>query len=273
MNYVHICEQRKERCFIIINKSASRAIDVLELLAESKKPMTLTDIGNHLGLPKSSCFDIVYTLVNRGVLEIDNEDLKTFRLGIKLFQLGSAVLAQTDLHAVAHPLLMRLAHDTGETVYLAIENKGEIVYLDKVESEEPVRSTLTVGSRNAMHVTGLGKALLAAYSPEQVKKIVGDGQFITHTAHSIKDAATLEKDMEKTRAQGYAIDDREGMEFLRCVAAPIRNHQDKAIAAISIAALDSRLPFEKIPGISVKVTDTAMEISRRLGYRGEKLYF
>lgn len=255
-----------------MNKSAARAIDVLELLAKNKKSMTLTEIGNKLGLPKSSCFDIVYTLVERGVLEVDNEAMKTFRLGIKLFQLGSAVLTQTNLHSIAHPQLIRLSKETGETVYLAIEDKGEIVYLDKVESDEPVRSTLSVGSRSIMYVTGLGKALLAAYPDEQVNKIIDSGELITRTPYSIKTFEELQKDLENTRNRGYAIDDREGMEFLRCVAVPIRNYNNEPIAAISIAALDSRLPYEKIPEFGAKITETALGISHRLGYTGDKLY-
>lgn len=270
-NGVHIFEQ-KGVTIITVNKSASRAIDVLELLAKNQKPMTLTEIGRSLDLPKSSCFDIVYTLVERGVVEVDNEQLKTFRLGIKLFQLGAAVLEQTDLHSAARPLLARLAKETGETVYLAIEDKGEIVYLDKVESSEPIRSTLTVGSRNLMHVTGLGKALLATYKTEKVKKITGEKALPVRTPYSLKDYTALDEDLKAIRKRGYAIDDREGMEFLRCVAAPVRDYSGRAVAAVSIAALDSRLPFEKVPAYAAMVTDTALEISRRLGYSGGQLY-
>lgn len=255
------------------NKSASRAIDILELITKENRAMTLTEIGRSLDIPKSSCFDIVYTLVAKGVLEIENEALKTFRPGIKLFQMGSAVLSRTSLHPIAHPLLKKLADATGETVYLAVEDNGEIVYLDKEESDNPIRSTLMVGSRNKMHLTGLGKALLATYPESRVKEITGEESFEVKTPYTIKDYSTLKADLENIRERGYAIDDREGMEFLRCIAAPVRDHQGYAVAAISVAALDSRLPFEKIPDMAVLLTDTAMQISGKLGYTGKSLYF
>lgn len=255
------------------NKSASRAIDILDLITKENRPMTLTEIGRSLDIPKSSCFDIVYTLVAKGVLEIENDALKTFRPGIKLFQMGSAVLSGMNLHSVSHPLLKKLAETTRETVYLAVEDKGEIVYLDKEESDDPIRSTLMVGSRNKMHLTGLGKALLAAYPESRVKEIMGNEPFEAKTSYTIKEYSALKADLEKVRERGYAIDDREGMEFLRCIAAPVRDYKNHAVAAISIAALDSRLPFEKIPETAALLTDTAMQISQKLGYTGKTLYF
>lgn len=255
-----------------MNKSAARAIEILELMARNKRPMTLTEIGKSLSLPKSSCFELVYTLVEHGVLEVENEAQKTFRLGIKLFQMGSTVLSQTNLYSIAHPLLHHLARTTGETVYLAIEEKDEIVYMDKVESDEPIRSTLSIGSRNSMTVTGLGKSLLATYTHQKLQSTFSQRDFPVPTPYSLKSFEALQKDIEGTRKRGYAIDDREGMEFLRCVAAPVRDHNGKAIAAISIAALDSRLPQDKLPEFGAQVVETAMEISRRLGYIGSRLY-
>lgn len=255
-----------------MNKSAARVVDIIELLAESKKPLTLAEIGGRLSLPKSSCFDIVYTLAERGLLEIEQGTQKTFRLGIKLFSLGSKVLEQTELTEVARPFLYRLARDTGETVYLAVEDKGEIIYVDKVESDNPIRSTLSVGSRNAMHITALGKALLAAWPAERIRKALGCEPFFAPTARSIKDYKVLEKELSITRLRGYAVDDREGGDFMRCVAAPIRDHKGVPAAALSVAALDSRLPPEKVEAVAGLVYEAAFGLSRRLGYTGEKLY-
>jgi len=256
---------------IITNKSAARTIEILELLAFSNKPLTMAEIGRSLALPKSSCFEILHTLLEKDVIKLDEKD-KTFHLGIKLFQIGATVFSKTDLNNAARSSIIKLAKDTGETVYLAVEDKGEIVYLDKVESEEPIRSTLPIGSRNSMHITGLGKALLATYSFEKVKKLVGEGELLTKTKFSINHFNALEKDLEMTRQRGYAVDDREGTEYLRCLAAPILNYNGEAVAAISIAALDYRLTDENIPRFADKVVKAALEISKKLGYNGEKLY-
>ena len=256
-----------------MNKSAARAIDVLELLASSSRALTLTDICQQLALPKSSAFELVNTLLERGAIEYDREELKTFRLGLKVFQIGMSVVGKMDLYREAHRTIEQLSQKTGETTYLAVEKEGQVVYLDKVEADLPIRSSCAIGSTRHMHLTGLGKALLATHTDDEVRAIVGEGELLTYTPWSIATLDRLLEDMKDTRERGYAIDDREGMEYVRCVAAPIRDYGGKAVAAISVAMLDSRLPDERIPEVSEIVIEAALDVSRRLGFSGKKLYF
>lgn len=255
------------------NKSASRTVDLLSLLAKHQKPMTLTEFSTLLKIPKSSTFEIVYTLVEKGFLEVDDEQLKTFKIGLKLFEVGVSFLNNTDLHQISRPLLDSLMARTGDTVFLAVEDKGEIVYLDKVESSSTViRSSAQLGSRNKMYYTGLGKALLASYSNDKVKEITGGGNFPERTNYTINNYDELISDLDQIRERGYSIDDRESEPELYCLAVPIMDRTGKAIAAVSVATLYSKVTPETLKNFSLYLVETGMDISKRLGFRGERLY-
>lgn len=254
-----------------INKSASRALDILDLVSKGNKSFTMTEISQALKLPKSSTFELVYTLVEKGFLDYADKDLKTFKLGLKTFEVGAAFLTKADLHGVARPFLEDLNTKTGETVFLAVEDQGEVVYLDKMEALSSVKTTATLGARNPMHRTGLGKALLATYLTERVKEVTGDGELETRTEFSISHFNQLVKELERTRRRGYAIDNQENETDIYCLAAPIYNGFNKPIAAISIAGIASRIQ-ERQEELSKLLVNTALSISKRLGYLQEKLY-
>jgi len=256
-----------------LNKSAARTADILSLISTAKKPLTISEISRTLDIPKSSTSEILYTLVEKSFLEIDNMDLKTFKLGLKIFEIGSSFLGKTDLHKLARPFLEDLMNVSGETVFLGMENNGKVVYIDKVEGRSPIRSTCTIGERNSMYYTGLGKALLAAYSPEKTKEILNNNPIEKKTEYTIANMDDLLKDLENIRRRGYSIDNREGVEDLFCIAAPIYDGQDKPIAAISISCLYLKMDDEKIINFSKLIVSTALNISKRLGFTGEKLYF
>lgn len=255
------------------NKSASRAIDIIDLISKQDKPMTISEISHTLGIPKSSTFELLYTLVEKDYLQIEDENLKTFKLGIKLFQAGTAYLKKMDLNREARPLLEDMMKKSGETAFLAVEVNGMTVYLDKVEGSSSTRTTSVLGSSNPMYCTGLGKALLAAYPEDRIREITGGGKLLPVTEHTIKCYEDLMADLESVRKRGYSIDDRENEEDVFCVAAPIYDRSGKPIAAISIASLASKINSSRLELFGSLVKTTALEISRRLGYIGEKLYF
>ncbi len=255
------------------NKSTARTADILMMFAASEKPLTITEISRAMNMPKSSAFEILYTLEEKGFLEIENDQLKTFKLGVKIFEVGAAFLSKTGLHGVARPFIEKLMIQCGETVFLAVEDKGKIVYLDKAEGNAHIRTTCVIGGRNYMHLTGLGKALLAAYPTEKVRAITGGGALLQRTERTIAHFDNLVQDLEGIRKRGYSIDDREGVEDIYCAAAPIYDRLNQPIAAISVACLYSQMSEEKRGQISELVVDTALNISKRLGFIGNKLYF
>lgn len=256
-----------------LNKSAERVADILEIISKNEKPMGITEISKTLGIPKSSTFDLLYTLVDKGFLEIADENLKTFKLGIKLFMIGSAYLKKVNFVELAHPILEKIMKETSETVFLAVENNGQLVYLDKVEPlTMTMRPAAVPGSTNPMTCTGIGKALLAAYSNERVKEITGDGKLITKTKNSIDSYENLIDELEKIRARGYAIDDRESEEEIYCIAVPIYDYTNKPIAAVSISSLTYKMNENREKHFSDLLIDYALKISSKLGFLGNGLF-
>lgn len=253
-----------------INKSASRAVDVLSLLGENKKALSLSEIGEALDMPKSSTFEIMYTLLERGFVEQDEN--KLFRLGLKAFEVGSAYLNQTKLTDVARRHLLELSEKVEDTVFLAIENDGQVVYLDKVVGNASIVHTCDVGSRNYMHCTGLGKAMLAGYSDKEISSICEKWPLIRKTENTITNVDELLLEAKRIRKVGYAIDNKEGSDDLFCVAAPIYSIESRPIAAISVATFHFKMNPGRLEQLTALVAQTALAISRSLGYREEKLY-
>lgn len=255
-----------------MNKSAWRAVKILEYVSKSKKPLTITEISKAMELPKSSTFELLYTLMGEGFLEMESEELKTFRLGIKAFEVGAAFITHTDLHKAARPLIEGLMAKSGETVFLAVEDKGSMVYLDKAESQSSIRTTCVMGSRIPMYCTGLGKALLAAYPADRVKEITGGGDLAPFTPYTLRNYDKLAENLEQIRQRGYSVDNRESEMEIMCVAAPVYDRLNKPIAAISIAGPYSKMEEKRFLDLSRMVVETALEVSRRLGFLGNQLY-
>ncbi len=258
-----------------LNKSASRAVQLLEFLSDREKAPTQQEISTYLHLPKSSTYELVYTLMATGVVEYDNEDLKTFRLGIKVFEIGMSVLQRSGFHQIARPLLEKLSSETNEVVFLAIENEGAVVYLDRVEKERNLaRFANTIGSRGPMYCTGLGKALLATYPTDKVSDIwqKAQPQHQVYTATTHTSLPSLLSDLNQIKQRGYAIDNAERATITYCLAAPVYDYSGQAVCAISISCMLPAMKAGDSEHYGRRINATALEISRQLGYRGKTLY-
>lgn len=258
-----------------INRSVARALEMLELVAESKEDLTITEISKQLGIPKSTTFDILYTLLEKGYLEQASEKQKSFRLGMKLFQTGARYIEQTPFHDLAHATLEQLAEVAGETAFLAILNKDELVYLDKVESPNSVRTSARIGSSNPLYCTGLGKALLATMPDDDVKAVLArTGGLQAITPFTLTDESRFMEVLYQARRQGYAVDDREHNAEVFCLAAPVYNLHGRVSAAISVASLYNKINNDpqKIAALGKMISDAALGLSQRIGFRGSCLY-
>lgn len=257
---------------IKLNKSAERVVDVLTLLASSEDALTLNEICKALGWPKSSAFELIQTLVHKGFLEVDEPRLKTYKLGIGVFETGMAYLTKLSVSQVARPLLQELNRQTGSTAFLGVEDRGRIVYLDKAENHSVMRPTAKLGSRRNMHTTGLGKALLAALSDERIQYIIEQGELVAKTTFSNTTTADVWQDIQAIRARGYSIDNREDNAETYCIGSAIFDQYGLPVAAISVASIHATMNPEREQMIVKLVQDTALKISQQLGYRGDKLY-
>jgi len=255
-----------------LNKSAARTIDIIRLLAEKGAPLTLTEISKSLGIPKTSTLDILTTLMERKIIEYENEQFKTFQLGLGLFEVTLRALGKRDIHRVARPYLDQILESTGETVYLAVENNGEVVYLEKVEGSSAVRYSADLGARLPLYCTGLGKAILAAYPEDRVREMLAGSRMRTFTSYTITNLMDLQEELAATRKRGYAIDNQEVVEGIFCVAAPIYGEGDKPVAAISIASGFSMLQGGKMNKLGMLVAEKALLVSKKLGYSRSTLF-
>jgi len=250
-------------------KSVDRAIRILELLSENNK-MGITEISKKLNLPKTTTFDIVSTLHERGILEKDEENNRYF-LGLKLFELGDAARANFELRKIAVPYLKELNSKLDETVHLTVRDDDEVLYIECFESTKRLRTYSVIGVRAPLYCTAVGKALLAFLPDEEIKKIVRKKGFIRFTPNTITDEKRLFDEIKKIRELGYSIDDVEHEEGVRCVGAPIRDHTGRVVASISVSGPTQRVTKSKVPQLAKIVMATAEEISSRLGYKKTSL--
>jgi DNA-binding IclR family transcriptional regulator len=224
-------------------KSAERTLDVLEAVADA--PVTLPDLSRRLGIPRSSLHGLVRTLTDRGWLDSVDGGARV-RLGLRALQVGTRFVAEDELVAKVAPSLDRLAAATGETVQHARLDGDQVVYVAKRDSMHPVRIISTIGTRLPAHATALGKALLADRDDEVVRALIGP-VLAALTPRTLVDPAALVADLAAVRDRGYAVDDGEAAEGLRCFAVVVPDRRDGSAAtdAISVSVPVFRLDDDR----------------------------
>jgi DNA-binding IclR family transcriptional regulator len=237
---------------------------LFDIMAEAGQEMSLTEISVRSGWAKSTVHGLLSTLRDYRFVD-QSQETGRYRLGVRLFELGNAVAKSWDVRVVAKPHLARLGKSLGETVHLAAESDGEVLYLDKVESNQFIRIVSEVGGRLPMHCSGLGKALLAYKTDAEVKRIADKKGLAPMTRRTITSLPGLLSELEKTRSRGYAMDDEEIMDNLRCVAAPIFDCGGAAPYAVSASGLCSNMRGESLDRAIQFVMQTAETISRLMG--------
>ncbi|MEC9490219.1 MAG: IclR family transcriptional regulator [Halanaerobiales bacterium] len=246
-------------------KSLDRALDILELIVDRENGMGVTEISRELEIHKSTVYRLLDTLKFRGFLE-KNEDNHKYIAGIKLFELSSKVLNDIDSRVRVRPYLEELMQKTKETIHLGILDAGEVIYLDKVESNATIRMYSQVGKRVPAHSTSLGKAIMAHLPEKRVKEILAEKGMEKNTENTITEVDKFLDHLEKVRKQGYAVDDEEQEEDIRCIAGPIFNHQGKVVAAFSISAPMTRMTESRMNELAELVVEYSQKMSRSLGH-------
>lgn len=248
----------------VMVQSIERAIWILNCFTKERPELRLREIADELDLNKSTVHGILNTLKHYGLVDQDEESQK-YRLGLKLLELGSKVVNSLDVRNVASPIIRDVCAKTGETVHLVIRDGCDVVYIDKEESSQSVRISTSIGSRYPAHCTGVGKALLAYKSREELLHLLPD-KLAKLTERTITDKEELLAHIQEVYQRGYAFDDEENAEGLRCVAAPIMDHRGKAVAAISVAGPSVRMTDERMESLVTVVREAAKQISARLGH-------
>lgn len=247
-------------------KVLDKSLFVLETLLQHGSAMSMTEISKKLKIYHSTIHRILDTLKYRGYVEQNLTDQK-YQLGLKVLELGMAKLHQMDLAREASPYLKELVNKCNETVHLGVLEEEEVLYLAKEESSHTIRMCSYVGKRAPVHCTALGKVLLA-YLPEgERKKILGKREIPRLTEKTITDKEELEKELNKVKKQGFALDRGENEKDVRCIAAPIRNYQGEVIAALSISSPAYRTNIYQQNHLKEALIEITKKISKRLGYK------
>ena len=245
-------------------KSADRALRVLEFLATAPDGSNFTDIARALELPKSSAHELLSVMTERSFIEF-NPETKTYRLGIRTWELGQAFVAHRDLMTEARPVMQAIAASLDETVQLAVLDGFEEVYLDRIDSSQQLRVQAIIGARAPAHTTALGKVLLADRREGELLKALRATKLRAMTPHSITSHDELIFELRWVRLHGFAIDNEEHATDLRCVAMPIRDHSGAVIAAMSVAVPITRASADQMTESLLALIRGTGEVSRKLG--------
>jgi DNA-binding IclR family transcriptional regulator len=237
-----------------------RVVAILDLLGASDSSLSLAEICQRMELRKSTAHRALMALERSGLIE--RSPANRYRLGLKLYDMGSRAVEQVDLRARVRPHLRKLALRVGETVHLGVLHKTRVVYLDKVE---PINRRVCLSSRtgtsNPVYCTSMGKAMLAYLDTVEKERIIDRIDFTSFTAKTLSSAEELRSALERIRRRGYAIDDEELEVGTRCVGASIVDEMGHAIAAVSVSGASSRLVAHCVPGIAKHVMRCAEEAS------------
>lgn len=247
-------------------QSVARAFSILESFKENPA-MGVTELAKSLALNKSTVYHLLATMVNLGYVEQNKESGK-YSMSLKVFELGSVVVNRMELKKEARPLLKKLSQLTEETVNLVTLVDTDVIYIEKIESQDAVRINTQVGRRVSTYCSAVGKVILAFLPHETYTSILSKIEFVPMTPHTIINQEDLERDLMKVRERGYGVDNEEIFVGIKCIAAPIWNQAGEVIAAISVTGPVHRIHEKGEERLGTLVMDIASQISERLGYRG-----
>ncbi|HKF49769.1 MAG TPA: IclR family transcriptional regulator [Terracidiphilus sp.] len=245
-------------------QALDRAFAVLDLLGESETPLGLAQVASSLQLHKSTAHRFLMVLERHHMVERTLGG--KFRLGLRLFDFGNKAIEQYDLRERALPHLRRLVAETEETAHLCVLEQGRVIYIDKIEPARSVRMITRIGASNPVHCTSVGKAMLAFLPEDRANEVIGRTRFERFTTRTIATEEALRAEIEKTRRRGYAVDDEELEEGLRCIAVPVLDSQRLPVAAVSVSGPSFRVTAHKLPSIANHLLHCVRAISADMGF-------
>lgn len=246
-------------------QALDRAFAVLDLLSTSPTSLGLAEIAQTLGLHKSTAHRFLMVLERHRMVERTHGG--KFRLGLRLCDFGSRAVEQYDLRDRAQLHLRTLVAEVEETAHLCILEQTRMVYIDKQEPERTIRMISRVGASSPVHCTAVGKAILATMPRARVEQLLPDLELERFTRHTMTSREALLKELERTSRRGYAVDDEEREEGVRCAGVAILDGRGEAVAAVSISGPAFRVTMQKIPQIADKLITCVKGIQKDLGSR------
>lgn len=247
--------------------AVDRAVRVLELLSSTPQGMSLAQLASQTKVPKSTLFRILRTLLQHAII-VEDTERKIFSLGMRLLGWGNAALARIDLKTLAHPHLLKLAHETRESFYLALLDHDEVILVDHVDTPEIWKMVTRLGHRSPFHCTATGLVLVGAMQDSAVDDMIARHGLKRFTPKTITSVAKLKRRLKEVRELGYSIVDAEYKPDLCAVAVPIWDHAGNVVASLMTALPSARTAKDRklIESVIVVLKREADLISKEIGF-------
>lgn len=241
-----------------------RIIKILDSFSLDEPELTLKELTNKTGLPKPTVYRIAEALNKVSILSKD-DNVSKYRIGVKLFELGSLYLETLELRKLAFPEIEKLSKYTEESIHMGVLDGNEVTSIEGLGSTHNLQAKLWIGKRSPIYCTSIGKAILAFLPKKEQEEILTTIEFKRYTKNTITDKKNLKKELESIRRQGFALDNEEHDEGIMCVGAPIFNNKGEVVASISISGPKIRMKEQKLEKYKKLLMDSVKRISDKLG--------
>lgn len=242
-----------------------RSFRILDALATASDALSPAELASSLRLHKSTIHRLLVVLEHQRFIRRTAEG--KYGLGTRLIEMGSRAMEQLDLGEHALPFLRRLVEEAGETAHISVLSGTEMMSLANVPGRWTLTTPSTVGRRTQIYCTSVGKAYIAFLPEERLEPLLRRVPFTPHTRRTITTSATLRAELARVRKRGYAVDNEEVEEGLRCIGAPVRDYTGEVVASISIAGPVFRVQKGRVAELARAVVRAADDLSADLGYK------
>jgi IclR family KDG regulon transcriptional repressor len=251
-----------------MNQSVGKALRLLQLFTAERPRLSLAEIARMSGLPKPTAYRFLKAMEEEGVVTRSsiNQDDKQYQLGLRLLELGNFVAEQIEVRKIALPYMENLRDEVNEVVHLVILDRGHAVYVERVETDQPMRLFTRIGLRTPLYVGSAPRLLLAYMREEEREEILSQLKLSPYTESTITDPDELRKVLQEIREKGYSISYGEHVAGTLGISAPIRDHTGSVIASLTIAIPGDHFSQERTEHLIAKLKQTAEEISRECGH-------
>jgi DNA-binding IclR family transcriptional regulator len=238
-----------------------RLLLVIEQIAEAGVPVTPTEVNARIGLPKPTIHRLFNTLEAEGLLQRDM-DGRTYSPGPRLRRMAGGILSSLRIRTARQAILRRLSREIGETCNISLPDRDAMIYLERVETEWPLRIQLPIGTRVPFYCTASGKMYLASLARNHLKKYLAATDLDRRTPNTITDQGALMDEIEAVRGQGYALDREEFMQSMVAMAVPVLDVNERLMVTLSFHAPSQRFDVDRMLGCLQPLRDAAADLSK-----------
>ena len=247
------------------HQSLERGLRLVEMVALNGARTSLAEAARRTGLHRSTAHHLLQTLVSLGYLRQDAET-RGYELAAKPFQLTGRTWSPEQLATIAQPSLAELTRRSGEGSSFSVYRDGAVTVVAKREHDGPVRVVQDVGARRPLHCTAVAKAILPWLPAPELAGLLARMRFERYTAETIVTRAAFQAQLRRIRAAGYALDDEEHVEGIRCMAMPVFGHTGEVLGSICTLGPKSRMTYQKLRELRQPLAEVSRQMSERLGY-------